>query len=843
MESEPALPDPAHPDPPGPEPAQPGPAHSDDGAAPGVLALAKVVARLRAEVVDLEGVASMTAVVERAKGVVMAQAGVPADAAYELLLARAARHRRTLMEECWITLGRTGRAGRDFAQPPSPAAEPETEASEDGSGRSPFDTRQYLPGTGRETPLSGLADDLAGARTCGDIARLLRTALSGAAGVDAVMIYTVTAAGTLELAAHAGVDAALAAQWSHIPPLAGVAALAAVAEGEPLWLEDPARDATRYLLIGDPPTRWPSRAWIPVPEERTAAAVVGFLRTRPGPFDTSTRSLLRRAVRLCAGPLRGPLPGTPRRPSHDGRGGAGSDPVRGDVDTVQRIFDALPGPAVLLLPLWTEAGAVEDFRIEAAAPESVDVAGRRGKELVGRSILETYPTVAGSPLWDAYLDTLTTGTTYDSEPFAYEDVLAGVPRRSTYSVRVSRLGGRLVVSWIRHDTGEREARRLADMQRLGNLGWARWDLTTNTITWSEQVYAIFDRDPARGPMTLEELPGHLVPDDLPRLGTAVRRLLGEGRAIDQPFRITVADGVRHLRIVAEAQTDADGTAVEVHGFFQDLTAQRDAEIALGESERANLVQRGMLQAERALAARLQETLLPIPEQSLELAGLCVDVAYVPAGTGVNVGGDWYSAIELPGGNALFVVGDVAGHSLAAVGTMAQLRFTAKGMAVTGSALPDVLSRLNTLLLHTAGDAYATNATMIMGCYRAEDRRLTWVRAGHLPPLLIRGGEATFLPQPEGILLGAARDPVFGQAVIDLLPGDHLLMYTDGLVENPGEDIGVGFDRLAGTALRLLRTDGVEALAPALAALRPRHRDDICVLDIHVPDGSAAYGVG
>ncbi|MCX4743899.1 SpoIIE family protein phosphatase [Streptomyces antibioticus] len=837
MESDPALPD----------PALPGPARPDEGATPGVLALAKVVARLRAEVVDLEGVASMTAVVERAKGVLMAQAGVPADTAYELLLTRAARHRRTLMEECWITLGRTGRAARSghgSGQPPSPTAGPDTEAPEDGSGPSPFETVQYLPGTARPTPLSGLADALAGARTCGDIAHLLRTALSGEAGVDAVMIYTVTAAGTLELAGHAGIDAALAAQWSHIPPLAGVAALEAVAEGEPLWLEDPARDATRYLLIGDPPTRWPSRAWIPVPEERAAEAAVGFLRTRPGPFDTATRSLLRRAVRLCAGPLRGPLPGRPpRRPSRDGRGGAGSDPVRDDVDTVQRIFDALPGPAVLLLPLWTETGAVEDFRIEAAAPESVDVAGRRGKELVGRSILETYPTVAGSALWDAYLDTLATGTTYDSEPFAYEEVLAGVPRRSTYSVRVSRLGGRLVVSWIRHDTGEREARRLADMQRLGNLGWARWDLTTNTITWSEQVYAIFDRDPAQGPMTLEELPGHLVPDDLPRLGTAVRRLLGEGLAVDQHFRITVADGVRHLRIVAEAQTDADGTAVEVHGFFQDLTAQRDAEIALYESERAVLVQRGMLQAERALAARLQETLLPIPEQTLELAGLSVDVAYIPADSGVNVGGDWYSAIELPGGNALFVVGDVAGHSLAAVGTMAQLRFTAKGMAVTGSALPDVLSRLNTLLLHTAGDAYAANATMIMGCYRAEDRRLTWVRAGHLPPLLIRGDEATFLPQPEGILLGAARDPVFGQAVIDLLPGDHLLMYTDGLVENPGEDIGVGFDRLAETALRLLRTDGVEALAPALAALRPRHRDDICVLDIHVPDGSAASGVG
>lgn len=49
---------------------------------------------------------------------------------------------------------------------------------------------------------------------------------------------------------------------------------------------------------------------------------------------------------------------------------------------------------------------------------------------------------------------------------------------------------------------------------------------------------------------------------------------------------------------------------------------------------------------------------------------------------------------------------MAGHGLGAVGTMAQLRFTTKGMTVTGSALPDVLRRLNTLLLHTASDPTA-----------------------------------------------------------------------------------------------------------------------------------------
>ncbi|MFF6841301.1 SpoIIE family protein phosphatase [Streptomyces tanashiensis] len=793
------------------------------GTAPEVLALAKVVTRLRAEVADLEGVASVTAVVERAKGVLMAQAGVSADAAHQLLLDRAERRRGTLLEESWIILSRIG------ARPTSTA--PQGASSESvslldsaslctsGSGRG--DRR---PGA-RRVLLARLAKGLASVRTADDVAELLRAVLGDEEDVDAVMIYRLVPTGSLELAGGAGIDAALAEQWSHIPPLSGVAALEASATREGVWLEDLEADAVDYLLIGDPPERWPSRAWLPVPGSPPTTMVVGFFRSRPGPFDPSTRTLLRRAVRLCSGTLR------------EGRGPHGPGAVFGDVEAVQSIFDATPGPMVLLTPLRSQAGEVEDYRIDAAAPESVDAVGRRGRELVGRRVLETYPTVAGTALWDGYRETLATGTVYESEPFAYDEMTAGVPQRSVYSVRVSRLGDRLVVSWIRHDTSEREARRLAQLQRLGNLGWVGWNLVTDEITWSDHVYAVFDRDPELGPIRMEELPDHLVAEDVPRLGSSVRRLLGDGRAVDESFRVNTANGVRHLRFVAEVRTDADGAPVEVHGFFQDLTALRDAERALVESERAVLVQRGMLKAERALGARLQDTLLPVPEQSLELAGLCVDVAYVPADSGVNVGGDWYSAIELPDESALFVVGDVSGHGLAAVGTMAQLRFYTKGMTVTGSALPDVLGRLNALLLHTATDRGGATATMVMGRYQPWDRRLTWVRAGHLPPLLIRGGEATFLPQPEGCLLGAAFHSTYGQEAIGLLPGDHLLFYTDGLVEEPGEDIELGLERLAGSAVKLLGEGGSAMLARTLAALRSGNRDDICALDIHLPDDS------
>ncbi|MEU2629347.1 SpoIIE family protein phosphatase [Kitasatospora sp. NPDC007106] len=498
---------------------------------------------------------------------------------------------------------------------------------------------------------------------------------------------------------------------------------------------------------------------------------------------------------------------------------------------VQEMLDALPGSVIFLLPELGPAGEVADFRIAAASPEAVDIGSRRGRDLVGRSVLETYPTVAGTALWHGYLRALTTGVRYEGEPFEYEEVLAGIPRLSRFAVRAAPCRAGLIVSWARLDSGEREQRRLTAMQRLGNMGWADWDLVRDVITWSDEAYSILGRDRSLGPTTPEELRARVVAEDLPALGDAVGHLLGDGKPVDHTFRLTTPTGeIRHVRIVAEAAADAHGDPVEVHGFFQDQTAAKNAEQQLLDQERTALVQRGLLTAERDLAARLKHALLPPPEQSMRLAGLTVDVAYRPLQEGLNLGGDWYSAIELPDGSALLVIGDVAGHGLDAVATMAQLRFTAKGMAITGMPLDTILDRLNTLLRHTPERDFST-ATMIMARYEPAHRRLTWVRAGHLPPLLIRQGRARYLPAPDGVLLGATATPTYEPDTLRLLPGDHLLLYTDGLIEEPGQVIDEGLDRLARTAAACAGNPRVlDSILGELVTPEDR-RDDICVLHI------------
>ncbi|MEU9238673.1 SpoIIE family protein phosphatase [Streptomyces sp. NPDC048385] len=771
----------------------------DTGAVAEPAALARIVARQRAELDRLRDAAATSAAVERATGALMATTGCSPDAAHEALLERAEAGNRTLLEECWLTLGAlmpaASATGTPVPEPPAPAAPPESSA--------PAGTAKILGRLGKALLTVGSPQQLA--------ATLLEH-LAPQVDADAVLLYRRLPGDVLELVGHAGLGATLAAQWRQVPPLQGIAPLEALKAGEPLWLERFAEDRERFQLIDEPAGHWLSRAWIPAP----AGLVLGVVRRPAAAFSLAERELLQSVARLSAGRL-STLDAT-------------AEPVSSDLSgSVQTVLDALPGATVLLTPLRTPAGEVEDYRIDAATPNAVDILGRTGHEMVGSHLLESYPSVAGEALWQGYLKALG-GEPYEGEPFVYEEVLAGMTVTATYSVRAARLGDGLLVTWLRHDTEERQEQRLAELQRLGNLGWANWNLVTRQVNWSPQVYTILGRDPGRGAVPLDLLPDLVLPEDAHALARAVSELARTGRSFDVPFRIRTGNAVRHLRAVAEAVTTGDGTVIEVHGFVQDLTAQRSAELALVDSERAIIMQRGVLEAERAVAARLQHALLPLPSKPVLLRGLRVEVAYLPAQAGVHVGGDWFSAIELPDETALFVVGDVAGHGVDAIATMAQLRFTAKGMVTTGSSLTGALARLNFLLLHSR-DAQST-ATLVLARYDPAERRLAWAQAGHLPPLLVRGGKAHRLDRPVGMLLGACVDPVYESAEFQLEPGDRLLLYTDGLVERPGEDIDTGLDRLAAAALAA----GPASLDDLLAAmLSGERRDDVCVLDIRVPE--------
>ena len=204
------------------------------------------------------------------------------------------------------------------------------------------------------------------------------------------------------------------------------------------------------------------------------------------------------------------------------------------------------------------------------------------------------------------------------------------------------------------------------------------------------------------------------------------------------------------------------------------------------------------------------------------------VRYLPASAGSRVGGDWYITAELPSGQVLLAIGDVAGHGLPAAAGMARLRGALAGLSITGAPPEQLVGWLNELVRHVAPEH---TASVVAGYFDPASRMLTWAQAGHPPPVLVRAGSARALPQPDGVLLGAGQLR-YAAATVQLQPGDLLLLYSDGLVERRRSSIDEGLAVLLAAAAGA--TDPEQVVAAALEALESvSSDDDTCLVALQV----------
>ena len=212
--------------------------------------------------------------------------------------------------------------------------------------------------------------------------------------------------------------------------------------------------------------------------------------------------------------------------------------------------------------------------------------------------------------------------------------------------------------------------------------------------------------------------------------------------------------------------------------------------------------------EREVALALQEAMLPPPPIADEVA-----VRYRPAVDALNVCGDWYDLVELPGKQMAVAVGDVVGHGLAAAGVMGQLR-SALSAALRVSTGP--AQALDALGLYARSVKGAESTTAVSVRIDWDSFSLTYSSAGHLPPALLRGdGTVVFLDQATDPPLGARVEPVpRPEARQDFTSGESLVLYTDGLIERRREDIDASLARLTRTLISH-RTLPPEKLADAL----------------------------
>ncbi|WP_406289168.1 SpoIIE family protein phosphatase [Embleya sp. NBC_00896] len=231
-------------------------------------------------------------------------------------------------------------------------------------------------------------------------------------------------------------------------------------------------------------------------------------------------------------------------------------------------------------------------------------------------------------------------------------------------------------------------------------------------------------------------------------------------------------------------------------------------------------------AEFTLARGLQHALLP--HRLPSLPHLEVAARYLPGTQGMEIGGDWYDVIDTGRAVAL-VIGDVEGHSVAAAGTMGQLRSAVRAFATGGHGPDWVVRCTNQLLADLDSELFAS-------CCYIELDPLTGVadvvRAGHPPPLMCGADrQARVVEVTGGTLLGVDRNAEYPVTRLSLEPGSVLALYTDGLVEDVGADIDLGIERMR-AALSHTRDASVAELAHRMlrdAGRLNERADDVAVL--------------
>jgi serine phosphatase RsbU (regulator of sigma subunit)/PAS domain-containing protein len=774
-----------------------------------VLRLAAVVKRQRREIEQARADAATTTVIATAVGQLMERLNCSAaDAMVQL---------RAIADATSVTIP-------DLAATLSAVtAESSTSAGTTASEEPPVPAA--IPAAGARAAL-GMDGD--------DVALLLSTELEPF-GVTVVAIWLLRPGGVLELFGQHGM--ASTAAWRVIPPQFDCPAQRVVHGAADIWWGSGQPEADTAPLTGPPEARLAARAVLGLRDRGTG--LIGVLELRwPGTarHEGNDRQQI---TALTAGGAR--VLAT-RLALGDLRAAPWAEPMFD-------LLDALAGSALVVSAIRDADGRVTDFAIDHVSAGYLDPAGRPAIEIKGLTLLEAYPvTTAGHGLFARALRAVEDGVPrYLPGPLVEPVPIA--------DFRVAKFGDGAIFTWRGYGEPGGLTDLLDHVQRIGRLGGWEENLTTGSVRWTDSAFGVFGLAPdGNAAIPLAELHSFVIGADK----TIVRRfaqslLTRNPDTWTAAFRIVRPDdsSVRQLRVFAEPVTDSAGTVVALRGAFQDVSAHYLTQVAL-DATRVQLADtRTQLAEEHRLALRLQHAIMPPDAHPVEASGIDVAVRYRPVGHGHLVGGDWYDTLLLPEppgsttptnswgspndqGRVLVVVGDVAGHGIEAVTGMVTARNSLRGLAITGAGPAELIRMLNSVLCHLTQDVVGT---VIAGIYDPVTRILRWARAGHLPPVLVRDQAARALPLPNGILLGMDPDTTYDEATTQLMPGDTLLLFTDGLIERRDESIDDTLNEFVALASRAMMSgDGATAdtLADRMIATAVSDtQDDACLVAVRI----------
>ena len=638
-------------------------------------------------------------------------------------------------------------------------------------------------------------------------------------GAAAVALWLIEPDGGLELAGQAGFGEREASRWRRIHPDMDALAPSVARDGTEIWWPTGRPAGDGRPLIG----RWPggARAVLPL---RAAGKTLGCMAVCwPEPLADFSPPLRRQLAALAdlaaqaLGDLGARVPG-------------GAQSTRHRASSIFGLLDGLLDGYLFARAVRGADGEITDFRFDHVGSGFRDLAGRRGAELTGRPMLETYPGAALSGgLFDTCVKALVTGEphTIAGELVATQSGAGAAP---VAVARIAPLYDGVAIAWRAADQADRLASLLEHAQRLGRIGGWEESLLTGEVHWTQPAFALFGLEPG-DPVSLADLHSRVPADDVPAVQGFRNTLLAERKESAAAFRIVRSDdgSVRQMRAYAEPVTDPRGSLIAIRGAYQDVSADYHTRLAFAATREQLADTQERAEEEHRLAIRLQQAITPRSSEPVAAAGLDVTARYRPAGPGSLVSGDWYDTVLLPSKEVLVVVGDIAGHGLDAVTGMVAVRNGLRGLSITGAGPATLLGWLNGAACHFTDGIIGT---AVCGLYDPVRRSLRWARAGHLPPILVHDGAARTLSLPRGLLLGADPDASYAEITTPLQLGDTLLLFTDGLIERRDRSIDDALDSLLQIASRPVGDIGRYA-DQIVAEAASDTGDDACLVVVHV----------
>jgi serine phosphatase RsbU (regulator of sigma subunit)/PAS domain-containing protein len=653
-----------------------------------------------------------------------------------------------------------------------------------------------------------------------DLARALVAEALGVSGPTGAALGLLDDDGTVTLVGAHGFPPRGIRRWRHIPPAVDCLVNRAQAAGQPVWTDAGTPDPPPPL--GEPAgaDRVQTRVAVPVRFGRSLLGVVELAWPPTVRLDQRARRHAEAVVRS-VGPslLRALGPDAAQAGLGQAPGSAGQ-PGGADPGAWQDLLDLMDQPALALSEDPAAPGAVARFRIIARNQQAAELVSPVPTD---GSLAAAAPWLLAADVPERLAAVLHTGAPYR--------VRVQTGPLGVDSLTALRAGAGTVVVVCHRDSLDPTAAD-STLERLARFGTWRWDLEGDRVAWSAEALRIVDAPGLGDSAGIDRPPYTVHPDDVEAERRFIKTLTVERRPAEVELRILHYGGEpTRLRLAGEpvgGDSEAGSAATAVVGVVQDVTEWRRAEIALEVARVQLAAQRSRADAERQLAAALQQAVVPSAARNHPpRSGVEIAARYRPASASAGVGGDWYSVFPLRDDKLLLAIGDVAGHGLPAASAMADLHHGLRGMALAETRPGRLLTLLNELVESMPQFTIASACALL---WDPANRRLTWGNAGHPAPLRIRQGTATPLYDCVGPMLGADPHAVYEDCEAEVASGDVLLLYTDGLVERRR----VGDDETIAQLRQQTRYPDADLDRYAdriLDGARSDTDDDVCVLAV------------